>query len=217
MNLILDEFDSYGYEDFSLHDVSGGEAQVQGISKTQICKNHRWSKTSLLEKVTIPQNHTKTDYTANTPLYLVIYGDATGGDNFEFVAHSDNTQIQKAGGADLVFVFSTKPDLSRYHKYRLFYTTDISTTPLEPTTASEYSNTPKMAFNSLVTDKDCAVWQSNGVAVYYRAINATFTTYTVINEDLAPHKDNMDIHLTHEQKQGLLALLARKDELLALL
>lgn len=180
--------------------------EVQGITKVQICANHTIENDAYLTKITIPQNHNRTDYTANTPLHLVLYGDTTGNDTFVFVAYSSNTQVQLAGGEDLVFLFN-KENIGGYKKYRLFYATDITSIPVEPTNQNDFSNTPKMAFRASTVDTNCAVWQSDGVIVFNRTIPIIFEFET----------PNQLVSLSTIQMTALLDLLTHKDALISLL
>lgn len=180
--------------------LSTGTKAAQGITKVQICSEHMIEGTAIIKRAIIPQNTSasSSEFTSDTPLYLVIYGDTTGEDTFDFICTSNNTQVQIKGGEDMIFTFDENINIGDYKKYRLFYTTDISSTPLEPTTLEDYSNAPKMAFNALTLDRNCIIWQSNGASASTYTFPIVFE-YTFIDGVDLLHKNNTSVHLNQEQ------------------
>jgi hypothetical protein len=73
--------DTYFGEEKTLDFSQGASPKgAQGIAYAQICTAHVLPENSYVSKITVPQHPSPTtgEYTANTPIYLVIYGDKTG-------------------------------------------------------------------------------------------------------------------------------------------
>lgn len=175
----------------------------QEIFLVQLCGNHRVEGRGELTKIIVEQNTSANDavYTKDTPLYLVIYGDKTGNDDYEFIGNSINTQKQIKNGNDMVFYFSNE-NIGNYFKYRLFYSYDVTTTPSIPTRPEDTINMPKMAFNAYDlgdTEKNCAVWNNEFSAVYSRTFPAQIYYKKFNSEDVLLHNANSSLHLSDEQ------------------
>lgn len=190
-------------------DLSQGISQInaaQGIAYTQICAEHTLPSGSYLKTVTVPQNHDRTDYT-NEEVYLVIYGDTTGSDSWDFITMSTNKCLQDAGGTDMVFTFPQDIDLGAYKKYRFFYViSNENVTPSLPTTGSAF-NGVKMAFPSRRIDDNCMVMQTNGTWVSRYTFPAIIT-YEIYGEDIVPHKNNEDRHVTQQIKSDIASTIS---------
>lgn len=190
----------------------------QGIAYAQICAEDVITEVSYLKRIVVPQHPNATDYT-NTNVYLVIYGDTTGSDNWVFVGHSNSTALQQVGGEDMVFEFDNDDhniNLGDYKKYRFFYVQDVTTTPQMPSGFGNSYRGVKMAFPSRNVNTNCLVQQAGGGTAPNHAYPAIITYDTVIpgkilhkdNEDrhvdlelktsIAEHIDNSDIHFTQE-------------------
>ena len=172
---------------------------IQGIAKVQISNNIIEGK-SIIKRAIIPQVSSTSfeNYTSEVPLYLVIYGDTTGENTFDFVCVSNNSQRQIGGGENMIFTFDENINIGDYKKYRLFYTTDISSTPLEPTSMEDYANAPLMAFDALTLDEGYQIWKSNGATISSHAFPVIFEYTSIKGEDLL-HKDNKSVHLDEER------------------
>lgn len=199
-SLILDKY----YQDAGVKDLTQmgtSTADVQGIAYTQICADtYAFAKNSYLTSVKVPQNYSGTDYT-NDNVYLVIYGDTTanGDGDWVFVASSKNSQLQKAGGSDMIFEFESGIDLGDYKRCRFFYSlTNEGEIPL-PTTGANYTGV-KMAFKAMVIDANCWIKQTNstGSVIYNRAFPAIISYAT---EESILHKDNDERHITPEERE----------------
>jgi hypothetical protein len=180
-------------------DLSSGDAGVnnaQGIACAEICADHVLTEKSYVSKITVPQHPDATDYT-NGYVYLVIYGDTTGNDNWVFVGHSKSPALQQVGGEDMVFEFENDTDIGLYKKYRFFYVTSVSTTPQMPVGGANY-NGVKMAFPAGKNNNDaCRIMQSNGEWVRPYTFPATISYTTKVK---VLHKDNEEKHVTQEEK-----------------
>ena len=185
---------------------------AQGIAYAQICNTHILPQGSLLKRIAVPQhsNPASSEYTANTPLYLVIWGDRNDNDIWEYVTHSSNTQQQIGGGDGMIFEFEGHVDIGAYKKYRFFYVLDEANVNQLPTTGSNF-NGVKMAFPSRRIDDACKVMQTNGTwanrhtfpaIITYDVDLSTSTSYEIL------HKDNEDRHLTLQQKNDMIESMA---------
>lgn len=175
----------------------------QEIFLVQLCGNHKVEGRGELTKIIVEQNTTANDgvYTKDTPLYLVIYGDKTGNDDYEFIGNSINTQKQIKNGNDMVFYFSNE-NIGNYFKYRLFYSYDVTTIPSIPTRLEDTINMPKMAFNAYdlgETEKNCAIWTNNFSPSFRRTFPAQIYYKKFNGEDVLLHNANSSLHLSDEQ------------------
>ena len=188
--------------------LSSGLTLKDGISKVQIQSREPIEGNAILNRVIIPQYtlSDSEDFAHDTPLYLVIYGDTTGENTFDFICFSNNTQSQIKNGEDMIFTFDENINIGGYKKYRLFYTTDISSTPVEPITSEQLSSCPKMVFDSLnIDNENFVVWKTSGSVVSSCGFPAIFEYDVIEGEDLL-HKDNASVHLNGEQIESLKSL-----------
>lgn len=175
-------------------------SNVQGIGFAQICGNHKLENNNYLTKITIQQSTSSTDYDADIPLYLVVFGDTTGSDAWEHVETSVNTQIQHAGGDDMVFNFRGISDLGNYHKYGYFMSEYPIGNNTIPTLGTNF-NGIKMAFRvsgQPTSDENCAIFQSNGGTITYKRIGTVIYTDSK-TETQELHKDISYKHLTYDE------------------
>lgn len=197
-----------------VYDLSQGVSEIsaaQGIAYVQICSDHTLQQGSLLKTISVPQNHDRTDYT-NAEIFLVIFGDTTGNDDWELVTMSQNTCLQIAGGEDMVFDFgSNRCDLGLYKKYRLFYVTSNDTPPTLPVTGNDYTGV-KMAFPARRIDDNCMAMQSNGTWVSRYTFPAIITYETEAQEAVL-HKDNENRHIDPQFKSDIINAISSVSDL----
>ena len=197
-----------------VYDLSQGVSEIsaaQGIAYVQICSDHTLQQGSLLKTISVPQNHDRTDYT-NAEVFLVIFGDTTGNDDWELVTMSQNTCLQIAGGEDMVFDFgSNRCDLGLYKKYRLFYVTSNDTPPTLPVTGNDYTGV-KMAFPARRIDDNCMAMQSNGTWVSRYTFPAIITYETEAQEAVL-HKDNENRHIDPQFKSDIINAISSVSDL----
>lgn len=197
-----DDIDDAVVSTENVHDFSAttDTSNVQGIGFAQICANHKLENNNYLTKITIQQSTSSTDYDADIPLYLVVFGDTTGSDAWEHVETSVNTQIQHAGGDDMVFNFRGISDLGNYYKYGYFMSEYPIGNNTMPTLGANF-NGIKMAFRvsgQPTSDENCAIFQSNGGTITYKRIGTAIYTNSKTNAQEL-HKDISYKHLTYDE------------------
>lgn len=174
---------------------------VENIAYAQICEpTYNFSKNCFLKSVTVPQDYSTTNYTQEN-IYLVMYGDTLGGNTdgvWEFMACSKNSQLQQAGGEDMVFEFE-EIDLGDYKRCRFFYSrTNEGEIPL-PEIGANFSGV-KMAFTTRNIDTNCWVLTADN----RRTFNNTFPaiiSYVTYEISSVLHKENDVRHITQEERE----------------
>ena len=189
--------------------VEGGSTpqfpEPQGIAYVQVCEpTYNFTEKSYLKSICIPQNHTRTDYTKDN-VYLVIHGDKTAHDDWEYVACSINTQYQEANGEDMVFEFEQGIDLGAYKRCRFFYSLtneDENDGEIDlPIVGSD--SVVKMAFAAKYIDQNCWIMPNNGEIKHGHTFPAIISYIDGSPIASINHKDNEDRHVTPELKESI--------------